>query len=115
MTAEAVRPAAHAHPAALAAELEADARRSLLDAAMHAALTQHPDAERAADLVLEQEQLLDRITTAGLIPFTAADPASARRSWLDAAIDRIDRSANPLLARYGDLHDRRFEFLAPTH
>lgn len=101
--------------AALGQELETDARGSLAAAAMHAAATGHPEAERAMDLVLEQEQLLDRITAAGLTPFSATDPAQARRGWLDGVIDRMDRSVSPLLARYGDLHDRRHEFLAPLH
>ena len=112
-------PAARIDPSselgALAQELENDARGSLASAAMHAAAAGHPKAGLALDLALEQEHLLDRITTAGLIPFGMDDTAEARRAWLDAAIDRIDRSTNPLLARYGDLHDRRHDFLAPRH
>lgn len=100
---------------ALAQELEGEARRSLSAAAMYAAATDHPHAERAVDLVLEQEQLLDRITAAGLIPFSPNDPATVRREWLDAAIDRMNRYSSPLLARYGDLHDRRLEFVTPLH
>lgn len=99
----------------LAQELEVDARRSLSAAAMYAAAKGHPRAEQAVDLVLEQDQLLDRITAAGLIPFSPSDPAAVRRDWLDSAIDRMDRYASPLLARYGDLHDRRIEFVEPHH
>lgn len=100
---------------ALAQELEGDARGSLSAAAMHATAKGHPQAEQAIDLVLEQDRLLDRITAAGLIPFCSSDPADARRAWLDSAIDRMDRSGNPLLARYGDLHDRRHDFLEARH
>lgn len=101
--------------AELAQELEGDARKSLAAAAMHAAAKGHPRAEQAVDMVLEQEQLLDRITTAGLIPFSSGDPAEVRRDWLDSAIDRLDRYASPLLARYGDLHDRRMDFVDSHH
>lgn len=83
---------------------------SLYYAALYAMATLHPRMEAAAEQAGEQGALLERITTAGLIPFSSDDDLAHRRAWLDSAIDRLDKT-NPLMARYAELHAMRLEYL----
>jgi|GEM_PF-6992395 hypothetical protein len=97
---------------ALAAAEADKARTSLYHAAIYAGASLHPEAARAADLAREQVLLLQRIVRAGLVPFPEA--STECRDWLDSRIERL-READPLLARYYDLHEERHRFLPPAN
>lgn len=96
--------------AEIAAEALPYARRSLAHTVTYLSAIQDERGLEALRLLDEQDQVLERITRAGLIPYPASSEVEERRAFLDEAIDRL-RHQDPLLARYGDLHDRRLAFL----
>lgn len=82
---------------------------SLQHAFVYVCATLSPHAEAAARAHAEQTALVDRILTAGLLPF-GADEVAAARAHLDANIERMQES-HPLFARYAELHDMRLIWL----
>lgn len=82
---------------------------SLQHAFVYVCATLSPHAEAAARAHAEQTALVNRILTAGLLPF-GTDEVVAARAHLDANIERMQGS-HPLLARYAELHAMRLDWL----